>query len=231
MEYETYKKPKKNNFWIIVILIFIGILGFLIYTSFYNPELGKSVYSITGNVIGFNNDKDSIKINAILTSPEKIRVNGKIKKIELKILGSFIIGKENFDLNEASVVIDEFDGWIILGKNNLTANGNVKKVFVEGIPITGKSDIKVIFDNDYNYLKLTNFYLDSFNYMTSGSVRLNNEKAIINLEKENFKIENFRGDLEIAGNKFKLNGEFSKSNLGFIDIKANIKNKDTNSSM
>ena len=234
MEFETYKKPKKNNFWLIVILIFIGILGFLIYTSFYNPELGKSVYSITGNVIGFNNDKDSIKINAILTSPEKIRVNGKIEKIELKILGDFIIGKENFDLNEASVVIDEFDGWIISGKNNLTANGNAKKVFVEGIPInpiTDKSDIKVIFDNDYNYLKLTNFYLDSFSYKTSGSVKLNNEKAIINLEKENFKIENFRGNLEIAGNRFELNGEISKSNLGFIDIKAGtIKNKDTNNS-
>lgn len=231
MEIETYGKPKKNNFWLIVTLIFIVILGFLVYTSFYNPELGRSISSVTGNVIGFNDDKGSIEINAILTSPEKIKVSGKIEKIELKILGDFIIGKENFDLDGASVVIDEFDGWIISGKKNLTANGNAKKIFVEGIPITSKSDVKVIFDNDYNYLKLTNFYLDSFSYKTSGTVRLNNEKAIINLENDNFKIENFRGNLEIAGNRFKLNGEISESNLGFIDIKAGtLKNKDSNSS-
>lgn len=231
MEIETYGKTKKKNFWLIVIIIFIGILGFLVYTSFYNQELGKSISSVTGNVIGFDNDKNSIKINAILTSPEKIRINGKIEKIELKIIGDFIIGKENFELDEASVIINEFNGQIILGKNNLTANGNAKKVFVEGIPITGKSDIKIILDNNYNYLKLTNFYLDSFSYKTSGSVKLNNEKAIINLENENFKIENFRGSLEIIGNRFKLNGEVSKSNLGFIDIKAGtLKNEDTNSS-
>ena len=213
---------------LIISVLFLGISFFLIYTSFYNPGLGNS---ITGNtILGDKTEENLIEIDSTLTPPEEIKVNEKIEKIELKIekTDKFFVGKERFDLNKASIIIDNFEGKIYFNKRNITEfNGKAKKVFVEGIPITGNPYLKVRFEGEvnYNYLKLNNFYLNSLSYITSGIVRLNNEKVIVNLENENFKIEKFQGNLEIKGNRFKLKGLVKKSNLGFINVKA-VKSKE-----
>ena len=223
-----HERKKKHHFWLIISIIFLGTLFFLIYTSFYNPSLGNS---ITGNIIrGDKTEENLIEIDSTLTSPEKIKVKGKIEKIELKIekTDKFFVGKEQFDLDKASIIIDNFDGEISFNKNSITKfNGKASKIFVEGIPITGDSSIKVYFEGEfkYNYLKLNNFYLNSLSYVTSGVVKLNDGKAIINLDNENFKIEKFQGDLEIRDNRFKLKGVIRRSNLGFINVKA-VKSKE-----
>lgn len=225
-----HEGKKKHHFWLIISVLFLAISFFLIYTSFYNPSLGNS---ITGNIIrGDKTEENLIEIDSTLTPPEEIKLNSKIEKIELKIekTDKFFVGKERFDLNKASIVIDDFDGKINFNKKSITEfNGKAKKIFVEGIPITGNPDLKVYFEGevDYNYLKLNNFYINSLAYITSGIVRLNNEKVIISLEDENFKIEKFWGDLEIRGDRFKLKGLVKESNLGFIDVKATTKENKT----
>ncbi len=219
------KSHKKSRIWLFVFLVFAGVLGFLIYTSFYNPSFAKS---ITGSII-----KDSgsiIDINAVLTSPDKIEINSKMDKIELKISsGNFFVGKEELKLNKASIVIDGFNGKMIFNKNNIEKlDGKAKNVFVEGIPITSSSDMKILLENsDFSFLGADNFYLDVLSYKTSGAIKLNNGKILVNLNKEDFKIEGFRGDLELVRDQLKLKGIIKKSNLGFIDIKAtkNIENK------
>lgn len=229
MEIENHPKEKKHHLWIIMIMIFASILFFLIYTSFYNPNLTNR---ITGNVIR-GSTTNLIEIDATLSSPEILSVKGDIEKIDLRSQkGNLVVGKESFDLNKASIVIDNFSGEISFNKNDITKlNGKASKVFIEGIPITSSSAIKIYFEeeSEYSYLKLNNFYLNSLSYKTSGIVKLNNEKVTINLEDEIFKIEKFQGDLEIRGDEFKLRGLIKKSNLGFIDVRA-VSSKENNNS-
>lgn len=217
MEAETVSvRRKKHHPWLFIFIAFIGILGFLFYTSFYNPDLKKT---ITGGII--KDASGEIGIEALLSAIDNLKINGDIEKIELKIKNKgFFIGKEKFELNEASLVIEDYDGLLAFNKSYITINGRAEKVFVEGIPITSSGDMKILIENaDYNYARAKNFYLDNLYYMASGTVKLNNEKVLINLENEDFKIEKFRGDLESRKDSFKLKGIVKKTNLGFIDVK------------
>ena len=64
MEGRTINDEKKNHhIWLMISVFFLGILFFLIYTSFYNPSLGNS---ITGNIIS-NNKQNLIEIDSTLT--------------------------------------------------------------------------------------------------------------------------------------------------------------------
>ncbi|MEK6872575.1 MAG: hypothetical protein AABW90_01010 [Nanoarchaeota archaeon] len=216
---------KKSRIWAFVFLVFFGVLGFLIYTSFYNPSFAKS---ITGNII--KDRGGTIDIDAVLTPSEKLEINSKMDKIELKISsGNFFVGKEELKLNKASIVIDGFNGKLIFNKNNIEKlDGKTENIFVDGISITSSSNMKILLEkSDFSFLKIHNFHLDDLNYRTSGIVKLNNGKVLVNLNDEDFKIEEFQGDLELVRDRFKLNGIIKKSNLGFIDIKAtkNIENK------
>ena len=107
-----------------------------------------------------------------------------------------------------------------------------KKIFVEGIPITGDSSIKIYSDKElrYNYLKLNNLYLNSLDYETSGIIKLNNGKVIVELNQEEFKISKFKGNLEIRNNIFKIEGLIKKTNLGIVDVKAVSKKTKSNNS-
>ena len=62
--------------------------------------------------------------------------------------------------------------------------------------------------------------MKSFNYKTSGTVRLDDEKVVINLDDEMFNIKKFYGDLEKRGKTFKLSGFVDEANAGLISIKA-----------
>lgn len=214
-----YKKRSKHNVGLYVFLVFLLIVGYVFYTSFYNPDLGKK---ITGNIIKTSNNLRGIKIEAKLSSPEKVSVSGKIDKIELSTdSGEFIVGKEKFESKKASIIIEDYDGELDFGKYNITKlNGKSNKIFFNGIPITG-NEIKISLENaDYNYLKLTDFYLGYLYYRASGIVKIDNEKVLVKLDNEDFKIEDFKGNLSIRGNKLEIYGEIKKSNFGNVDIKA-----------
>jgi len=234
MEAELIKrKPKRHHFWVISIAIFLGIFFFLFYTSFYDSGLTGR---ITGGVIGIGSSNTNlIEIDATITSPEVLQIDGKIGKIDLRIeSGKLFVGKESFELDGASIVIDNFDGDITFDNKSITKfNGKASRIFVEGIPITSDSDIRVYFEEEvgYSFLKLNDFYLSSLSYETSGIVKLNGEKAIINLEDEIFRVEKFQGDLEIRGDRFKLKGLVKKSNLGIIDVRGIPEKKEDNESL
>jgi len=218
------QKKSKHHIWMTLILIFAGILGFLVYTSFYNPDLG---FSLTGNVIQENFDETGIKISTHVEPPEEMTIKTEIEKLEIKIqeTGSLTIGKENFELKKASLILDNFNGKISFNKDEIIElDGKASKVFVDGIPISNKDKLEINIQNSkYSFLKLNNFYLDSLSYITSGRIKLNNEKAIINIDNEEFKIKKFRGTLEINSQELRLNGYADESNLGTIDVRSNQK--------
>lgn len=212
-------RPKKKRLWLVVTFVFIGILLFIVYTSFYNPELGRK---ITGNVVssGDVEVENSIRIDADL-SIENLNVNSYMDKFSFRIKnsGTLTIGKEILHLSDkASVVIDSYSGKIDINLDNLDEiKGEGIRVFVDGLPISGisGSEIKISSSEaiDYSYLKLENVYLDSLSFLTSGIVRINEDKLVLRLEEENFKIKKFKGDLEISRGSLELKGILDKSNL------------------
>lgn len=209
-------RKKKSNLMVFIFAAFFLILGFLVYTSFYNPNLKKT---ITGNII--REPKGEIEIEASLIPPIRMIIKGNVDKIELKTNGGdFYIGKEKFEIDKASIIIENYNGGLMFNNSYVSIDGTAEKVFVEGIPITGRSDIKINFDNvGYSFSKLNKVYIDDLFYKTSGVVRLNNEKALINLKNDDFQIEKFNGDVELRKEIFKVNGVVKKTNLGFIDVR------------
>ena len=207
------KKRRKIN-WIVVLAgIFVFVLMFLVYTSFFNSSFGQ----ITGNVIK-EEVISGVSIQVNLDAPESFKVDSRIDKVDMKINGGFLVDGKRYDLDGSSIVIDNFDGEVSFDDENIVVDGKATKIFIEGIPISGK--FKVKFDNEYSYLKLGNLYLKSFNYKASGTVRLNDEKVVVNLNDEMFNVKKFYGDLEKRGKTFKLSGFVDEANAGLISIKA-----------
>ncbi len=207
------KKRRKIN-WIVVLAgIFVFVLMFLVYTSFFNSSFGQ----ITGNVIK-EEVISGVSIQVNLDAPESFKVDSRIDKVDMKINGGFLVDGKRYDLDGSSIVIDNFDGEVSFDDENIVVDGKATKIFIEGIPISGK--FKVKFDNEYSYLKLGNLYLKSFNYKASGTVRLNDEKVVVNLNDEMFSVKKFYGDLEKRGKTFKLSGFVDEASAGLISIKA-----------
>tara|TARA_Y100000310_G_scaffold326190_1_gene390763 strand:+ start:1988 stop:2674 length:687 start_codon:yes stop_codon:yes gene_type:complete len=207
-------KPKRKHRWTIMLVgVFLFIFLFLLYTSFFNPNFGQ----ITGNVIK-ENVVGGVPIQVNLQSPESFEVDGRMDKVDMKVDGSFFVDEKRYDLESASVVIDNFNGEVSFDEKRVVVDGKATKIFIEGIPITGKISVK--FDNQYSYLKLGNFYLKNFEYSASGIVRLQDEKVVVNLEDDLFKVKKFYGDLEKRGNTFRLSGFADEASAGLITVKA-----------
>lgn len=195
-------------------LAFVGIFLFIFYTSFLNPDFGNV---ITGNVIR-EEVFEGVPVQVALDVPDSFNVNGLISKIEMKIQGGFSVDGKSYDLESASLIIDNFNGEVGVVDGNVVIDGGASKIFVEGIPISGKLSVDV--DNKYSYLKLTNFYIAGLDYDASGIVRLNDDKVVVNLDDEEFSLDKFKGDLEVRGNSFKLKGITAEANAGSINVKA-----------
>jgi hypothetical protein len=209
-------KSKKKISWVFVLfLLFILVLAFLIYTSFYNPEF---IQNITGNVI--NRDIiTGISIQANLNSPDNFKTTSEIDKMDLKISGAFLIDNKKYDLDTASIIIDNFEGEVGFDSKNLNVNGKATKIFVEGIPITGK--LKIDLNNKYSYFKFNNVYVSDLSYESSGIVKIQDDKVIVNLENDKFSLKKFIGDIEKSGNNnFKIDGLAEEINAGSINIKS-----------
>ena len=60
--------------------------------------------------------------------------------------------------------------------------------------------------------------INELSFESSGTVKLNEGKAIVILEDELFRMQQFSGDLEFRGSKLKIKGKIKSSNLGFIGV-------------
>jgi len=207
------RKKRKIN-WIVVLMgIFFFILAFLVYTSFFNSNSGQ----ITGNVVK-GGVLGGVSINVNLDPPESFKMDGNVDKLDMKIKGAFFIEGKKYDLDSSSIVMDNFNGKINFNDEKVNVEGKTSKIFIEGIPISGK--LKVKFDNEYSYLKLGNLYLKSLDYDASGIVRLDDDKVVVNLNEEKFNVKKFYGDLEKRGSIFRLNGFVDEASAGLISVKS-----------
>ncbi len=219
-------KVAKRGFFLFF-LFFIGLVFFLFYYAFpgMGIDIGNGVIGkvVGSNFIGNSTHSNDIKVNANL-NPSKISISGKVDKIELIAnVDKFKFGNQDFNLKDrkTSIVIDNFDGKFSFDGINITDfKGKANKVYVDGLPVSSSKPLEVSFNSgSYNYLKLTNFYLSSLSYVTSGRVAFNDDRVVINLVKEDISLVGFKGNLESRSNKFILIGNVKKSNVaGSLDV-------------
>ncbi len=208
------KAPKKD-FKILTISIFILILGFLVLTSFYG-------FKFTGNVIrDFGSSKNStIEIKADLTIPE-LELDGKFGEVKIKggSKSNLFVGNQKFYLGDSQnnfITLKEFNGEILLDAGKiLFFKGKATEVLVNGIPITSNigDTLKVNLGEDFRYslLEIKNgVEIKELNYITTGTIRVNNDKNILRIQNEEIEMNNFNGDIVIENNKFRIEGKVSK---------------------
>ncbi len=232
-KYEHYKGaegiPKKYHKKIIIFTIFLLIVFLLVYFAFFKGS--------SNSIIGWiakesNGTQNSVQISVDLTLPSALSFESNMDRIEIKTEGSnnfLYIEKNKFDLaklEKIDIIINNYNGKISFDAERiLELDGKATEVLVNGVSIIPQSDsrMKVYFDDDfmYKYLKINNVFIDSLSYTTSGIIKTNQDKMIINIDNEDIKIKKFQGDLEVEKNHFKLDGYAKKLNVvGTLDISA-----------
>ncbi|MBS3079961.1 hypothetical protein J4221_00655 [Candidatus Pacearchaeota archaeon] len=213
------EKSKSHHFWLYLTILFLVILSFLIYTSFYNPSFSsKFTGKITGNIISNKNSFNNII--AKLDVPGHLVIDSSIDKISIKTSEplNIVIGDQKAELKkQSSLVINDFKGKIILEKQKLTKlDGNAQEIFIDGIPMTRKSGSSIPISIEKNvtfyYLELKNTRINTINYIASGDLDINNGKVTINLKNEKLKIDSYEGDFLVNKNVLSINGKFSDIN-------------------
>ena len=215
---DEVKKPKKFRWELYLGMFFMGLLLFIGYTSFY----GSGFASFTGNAIGpieSSSISNGVNLDARLLVPESLPINSRSDKFSIRASDDvdFLIGDQRISLEKGdSIIIDGFSGLVnIKGKVIKDLSGRGSKIFVDGLPITHKSDSLIRLsasDLSYSYLEFDNLYLESLSYYTSGTLKINDNKLIIGLEEEKFSLDEFEGGL-IISSELRMNGKIDRSSV------------------
>ncbi len=216
MNQMMHLKAPKKDFKILTITIFLLIMGFLILTAFYG-------FNFTGNAIknwSSGNGNSSIELKADLTIPN-LELEGKFGEIKIKggSNSNLFVGNQKFYLGNSDnnlIILKEYVGKIFLDSNRiLYFKGKSTEVSVNGIPITseiGKTlSIKLDEDFKYSLLEIKNgVSIKELNYITSGTIRVSDDKNVFRIENEEIVMKNFQGDMSIERGKFKIDGKVSE---------------------
>jgi len=220
---------KKNNGKLFFYLAFFIILMLLLYFAFFSVSESSA---ITGNVLKDVDEKDLLHVSSIMDAPDNLNIKSSMDKLSLRVKApfNFYIGDQRFEISEektsASIIMSDFKGNLIIDSGIiLELDGEASTIFVDGNPISSGSDSMRVYTKEnfkYTYLKLTNVGIKSLSYVTSGILKLNQDKMIINLDNESINLHNFQGDLELKSGILKLDGLTEESNvLGALDIRYN----------
>jgi hypothetical protein len=223
------KKPRKFKWQLYLGLVFMGLLLFIGYTSFFNPDL----VGLMGNIVGIDKSEivDGVKLEARLGVPEELIINSYASKLSVRVNENVevSVGDGKISLGKGdSVIIDDFQGLVdVDGKMISELNGRGSKVFVDGLPIIHKSDemIDVELSGGYGYLGFEGLYLDYLSYVTSGSIRINDDKVVIKLSDEKFEFNKFQGNF-VVSNEVRMKGVIDRSNVkGLLESYGKLEEK------
>jgi|SRR3989344_2342818 len=220
-EMEIIKEPKRRRRfrWELYLgFIFFALLLFIGYTSFYNPDF----INLTGNLVKEESQSEIIKgvaLDARLDLPQSLLVESVSQKVSMRVSepATLLIGNQKVSLSSGdSVVIDNFEGTVSVKGRRITAfDGKGTKVFVNGLPISSKSDDLITLNAQgvsYSSLTLQQVYLDSFSYVASGQVEIDGGKLVIQLDKENFNLAKFKGDMVLTS-ELRMQGVLDRSSV------------------
>ncbi|MFQ5531198.1 MAG: hypothetical protein ACE5ES_01140 [Candidatus Nanoarchaeia archaeon] len=210
----SYKR--RSKFKIFAFIFFVGIVVLLIYTAF------SGRLPITGNIVGdviVGNDSNLI-IQADLTVPE-IKLDGDFSSVEIEgsSSGFLYVGNQKVELGNSGrnfISMENFDGTIEFNTAKiLRLKGRASQASVNGIPFTSATNksTKVSFNEEFSYNSLdisNDVHIKNLVYLTTGVIRLDNDKIVLNVNNEEINIRGFVGSLSSSKDKFKLNGVLNK---------------------
>jgi hypothetical protein len=198
---------KKHHVKLFIFFAFIGVLGFVIYTSF-------SGFSLTGNVTD-SEGEGKIKIDAELTIPEAV-LNGNFERVEVLLSGdsNFHVGSEKFYLgnsNSNHLIITNYSGKISVNRETLEVRGNSPSLTVNGIRTSPSSkvttNVRTEKETNYNFLSINDgVKINKLTYTASGNARINDGQSVFNFNDEKITINGFEGSIKIENNKIRLQG-------------------------
>jgi hypothetical protein len=216
---KNFEKGVQKHEKIIIFLIFLGILFFLVYTSFSdNLPFVKKI--MTGEFIKDNFNKNNIsdkniRFESELTIPE-LSFDGKFEKIEMSgSSNSFLyVGGQKFELGKIRnnfFVFKNFDGEISFDGEKITEfKGKVSDVTINGVLVTPvKNTTKISLEEGFNYqfLEINNgVSIKEITYITSGLIKLNNGEQVFNINNNEITIKDFYGNIIIDKEKFNADG-------------------------
>ena len=213
MMYLPQNSRKKLYIKLGIFLVFIGILGLLILTSFYSD--GSFTGLITEKVVNEIKPNSTIKFAADLTVPI-LKIDGNFQRVELRGNSeSFLeIESEKFQLNSKSnyITLENYTGDISFDGEKISAlKGKASKVLVNGIPVEPKtkSTVKVSLGKEFSYSLFSaekDVVIKELIYTASGIVNLNDGKNIFNIDNEEITLQDFLGNIKIENERFKLDG-------------------------
>ncbi len=209
-EFERKGNGKSHHWKLIIFLMFLGILGFLIFSSFY------PVKSITGKFISpFSQQNGTVKFTAELTIPE-IVLKGKFQSVEFKGKSNSYFYVENeklrFHSNANYAAMDDYNGEISFNDKTISKlKGKASRVSLNGLPVESKTMdlMRVSLDDIFNYDYLlieNNVEIPKLNYNSTGTININNGENILRFQNKEIKIKNFNGNVKVQGNKLILSG-------------------------
>jgi len=226
---EGSHKRRKRFFFFLIVMVFFGIVAGLIYYAY-----GGSI-PFTGNFVNSQTPKNPVSLLADLSAPSQvIDLDSGIGSIEVVVTrgipGNFLhVGKQKVNLGDSKdseIIINGFSGKISFdGRSILYLNGKASEVIVNGVKTTPQAgeSMKVSIDEDfaYSYLKMQQVFIDELSYVTSGEIKVNEGKAGIELDKEEFAVGGFLGNLEMQKGKLNLDGMSERVSVtGILDLKA-----------
>jgi hypothetical protein len=230
--YETYHKPKKHHFRFIIFILFLGILGFVLYTSFGNnlflTGTGSTIQSFyTGE------PAKTIQATAELSGIPVFDLNGNYPSVAIEGgSNSFMnVGNQKADLSKSKnnyLTFTNFNGKISISGSRITSmKGTASAVFVNGVSIDpSKNSLKFSLDSEFNYNSLEikeGASISKLSYLTSGLISVNNKKNIFNVNNEVVSIGEYSGSLSISKNELLLDGALNSLRISGdsnVDIKA-----------
>ncbi len=209
-EFEKKGNGKSHHWKLIIFTIFLGILGFLIFSSLY------SVNSITGKITNpFAQQNGTVKFTAELTIPE-IVLKGKFQNIEFKGNSNSYLYVENeklrFHSNANYAAMDDYNGEISFNDKTISKlKGKASRVSLNGLPVESKTMdlMRVSLEDEFNYdylLIRNEIEIPKLNYNSTGTININNGENILRFQNKEIEIKEFNGDLKVQGNKLSLDG-------------------------
>ena len=215
-EIQTYGNKKLTKRKIIPTL-FVLILIVILYIIFFGTP------KVIGNTILNSKDKvvfGGVKISADLTIPE-LKTKGNFSEIIITAQPSSSFSIEDQEIKtsgtkRSTILIKGYDGELFFDRSSLNLNGKTERIFTEEIPITPKSKdyipIQLGEEFDYSSFEIKDFSFNSLEYITSGSITLD-QGTTISLINEPIKIQGFIGNVIISEGRMKLSGEASLINV------------------
>lgn len=149
-------------------------------------------------------DDSLLKLNSPASSVE----------IEFNTPASMNVGGEIIRLSDGVITsIGNFSGRLdIYANNTILIDGNAENIYVSNVGILphAQKTVGIKSASSAKAIKTHNISVGSLNLNISGSLDIGQGKVILKAEKEQLKMENFKGSLDISGASLAMEGLSTK---------------------